>query len=90
MTNMSKAFEIWMFQMSKANDPRFVGYQTARAYAIQPDHPPPPTPMNFQPLNEPTEPNYQQHPWQELGPCIDLDERGHIHTSYRDVLSDQE
>jgi len=90
MDNMMKAFEAWTFQMSKANEPGYGGYQTARAYAIQADHPPPHTPMNFPPLNVPMGPNYQQHPRQELGPCIYCDELGHIRTFCPDVRTDQE
>jgi hypothetical protein len=58
MDNMMKAFEAWTFQLSKANEPRYGGYQTARAYAIETDHPPPHTPMNFPPPNAPTGPAY--------------------------------
>ena len=77
MDNMMKAFEPWTFQLSKANEPRYGGYQTARAYAIQANHPPQHTPMNFPPPNAPTGPtyyrpgpNYQQYPKQGLGPSI--------------------
>jgi hypothetical protein len=56
--NMMKAFEAWTFQLSKVNEPRYGGYQTARAYAIEADHPPPNTPMNFTPPNAPTRPAY--------------------------------
>jgi hypothetical protein len=56
MDNMMKAVEAWTFQLSKANDPRDGGYQTARTYAIHAVHPPPHTPMNFPPPNAPTGP----------------------------------
>jgi hypothetical protein len=35
MTNMMKAFCVSTFKLSKANEPRSGGNQTARAYAIQ-------------------------------------------------------
>jgi len=56
MDNMMKAFEAWTFQLSKANEPKYGGYQTARVYAIQAYHPPPHTPMNFPTPNVPTGP----------------------------------
>jgi len=34
MENMMKAFEAWTFRMSKANEPRYGGYQSARGCAI--------------------------------------------------------
>jgi len=34
MDNMMKAFAAWTFQLRNANEPRFGGYLTARAYAI--------------------------------------------------------
>jgi hypothetical protein len=58
MEHMVKAFEAWTFQLRKANEPRYGGYQTARVYAIQADHPPPHTPMNFPPPKAPTGPAY--------------------------------
>ena len=58
MDNMMKAFEAWTFQLSKGNEPRDGGCQTARAYAIQADHLPPHTAMNFPPPNAPTEPSH--------------------------------
>jgi hypothetical protein len=54
--NMMKTFEALTFQLSKANEPRYGCYQTARAYAIQANHPPPHIPMNFSPPNAPTYP----------------------------------
>jgi len=70
MHNMMKAFEAWTLRLSKANEPRYGGYQTARAYTIQADHPPRPTPINFPPLEArmgpahyPLGPNSQQYPW---------------------------
>jgi len=85
MDNMMKAFEARTFQLSKANELRYRGYQTARAYTVDADHPPPHTPMNFSPASAPMGPtyyrqgsNYQQYPWQGLGPCIYCDELGQI------------
>jgi hypothetical protein len=43
MNIMKKAFEARTIQLSRANEPRNGGYQTARSYAIQTDHPPPHT-----------------------------------------------
>lgn len=40
MDNMMRFFKAWTFQMSKANERRHGGYQTARVYDIQADHPP--------------------------------------------------
>jgi hypothetical protein len=97
MDNMMKAFEAWNFHLRKANEPRYGGYQTARAYAIQADHPPLHTPMNFPPPNAPTGPtyyqpgpNYQQYPRQGLGPCIYCDELGHIGMFCPNVRTDQD
>jgi len=94
---MMKAFKAWTFQLSKANEPRHRGYQTARAYAIQADHPPTHTPMNFTPPNAPTGPayyqpgpNYQQYPRQASGPFVYCDEQEHIRTFCPDVRTDQE
>jgi len=96
MDNMMKDFEAWTFQLSKANEPRYGGYQTARAYAIQGEHPPPHTPMNIPPPDSPTGPAYyrlgpncQHYPRQGLGPCIYCDELGHIRTFCPDVRTDQ-
>jgi len=90
MANMMRACEPWTFQLSNVNEPRYGGYQTARAYAIQGDHSPPQTCMNFSPRNAPTGPAYyrpgpnsQHYPWQGFSPCIYCDEQGHIHTFYR-------
>jgi len=92
MDNMMKAFKAWTLQLSKANEPRYRGYQTARAYAIQADHPPPHTRMNYPSPNAPTGlayyrpgPNYQQYPQQGIGPCIYGDELEHIRTFCPDV-----
>jgi len=97
MDNMMKAFEAWTFQLTKVNEPRYRGYQTARVYAVQADHPPSHTPINFTPPNAPTGPPYYwlgpndlQYPWQGLGPCINCDELGHICTYYPDVRTAQE
>ena len=95
MANMMKPSEPWTIQLSNVNEPRYGGYQTARAYAIEGDNSPPQTPMNFSPRNTPTGPafyrpgpNYQHHPWQGFSPCIYCDEQGHIHTFYPDVHTD--
>jgi len=53
MDNMMKSFEAGTFQLSKANEPRYRGYQTAREYAIPTDHPPPHAQMRFSPPNAP-------------------------------------
>jgi hypothetical protein len=58
MNNMMKAVEAGTFQLSEATKPRYGGYQTARANAIQADHAPPYTPMNFPTLNAPMGPAY--------------------------------
>jgi hypothetical protein len=58
MVNMMITVEAWTLQLSKANDHRYRGYQTTRAYATNADHPPPHTPMNFPPLNGPLGPPY--------------------------------
>ena len=58
MDDMMKPFEARTVRLSKANEPRFGGYQTARVYAIQADHPPTHTPMNFPPPNAPAGPAY--------------------------------
>jgi len=58
MDNMVNASDTWTFQLGEANDPSYGSDQTASAYVIQADHPPPHTPMNFPPLNAPTEPTY--------------------------------
>jgi hypothetical protein len=51
MDILMKAFQAWTFQLRKANMPRYPGYQTAMAYAIQADHPPLQTPMDSPPPN---------------------------------------
>jgi len=56
MENMMKAFEAWTFRMSKANEPRYGGYQSARGCAIQAVHPPPHMPMNVRPSSAPSAP----------------------------------
>jgi len=97
MDNMMKAFDAWTFQLSKAIEPTYGGYQTARAYAIQANHAQPHTPMNFPHLNSPTGaayyppgPNYQQYPRLGLGPCIYWDALGHICTFCTDVRTDRD
>jgi hypothetical protein len=97
MDNIMKPFEAWTFLLSKVNQPRHGGYQTARAYAIQADHPHTHTPMNFPPPNAPTGPAYNQHgrnsqqfPQQGLGPCLYSDDQGHIRTFCPDVRTDNE
>jgi len=77
---MMRACEAWTFQMSKVNAPAQGGYQTGRVYDIQADNPP---------LLTPTGPDYQQHPWQELGPCTYSDKLGNIHTFCPDVHTNQ-
>ena len=60
-TNMDftlNSFEACAFQLSKANEPRYIAYQTARVYANQAEHPPPHTPLNFPPPNAPKGPAY--------------------------------
>jgi len=85
MDNFMKAFVAWTFQMSNVNEPRYGGYNTARAYPIQDDHPPSHTAMNYPPPNTPMGtayyqpgPEYQQYPQQWLGPCISGDDPRHI------------
>jgi len=92
-----KAFETWTLLLTKANQSRCWGYQTARVYAIQADHPPALTPMTSPPRNVPMGPvyywlgpNYQQYPWQWFGPCINCDKPGRIHMVCPDVHTDQE
>jgi hypothetical protein len=46
--------------------------------------------MSSPPRNAPTGSNYQQYPWQELGPSLYCDELEHIHTFCSDVRTDQE
>jgi hypothetical protein len=58
MVDMIKAFEASLLQLSKANMPRYGGYQTARVYAIKAIHPPRHTPMNCSSLNAHTGPAY--------------------------------
>jgi hypothetical protein len=97
MDNLIKASKAWTLQLSNANEPRYEGYQTAMVYAMQADHPPSHTPMNFPPPNAPTGPayyppglKYQQNLWQALGHCINCDELGHIRTFCPDVRTNQE
>jgi len=95
--NKMKAFEACACQLGNANEPRYGGYQTARAYTIHVDHPPPHTPMNFPPPNAAMGPayyrlgpNHQQYARQGLGPCIVSDEIGQVRTFCPDVRTDQE
>ena len=97
MEDMMKPFEARTSQLSNAIESRSGGYQTARVYAIQADHLPPRTPMNFPPANAPMGPaysrlgpNYQQLPRQGFGPCIYCDELGHIRLFCPNVRTDQE
>jgi len=97
MDIMKEAIEAWMFQLSKANGPRYRGYQTARAYAIQVNHPPPYTLQNCLPRNATPgpayyrrEPNYQRYSQQGLGPCKFCDELGHIRMLCPDLRIDKE
>jgi len=97
MDNTMKAFQCWTIQSSKANDPRYAGYQSARPYAIQADYPPLLTPMTFPPTYPPMGPaynrlgpNYLHYPHQGLAHCIDCDERGHICPFCPNVHIDQE
>jgi len=60
MDNAMKALEARWMQLGQVNKLRYGGYQTARAYAIQADHPPPHTPMKFPPLDAPPGPAYYQ------------------------------
>jgi len=60
MYNMMKAFEAWTLQLSKANEPRYGGYLTARAYIIQADHPPMQIPIKVPHLNAPKGPTYDR------------------------------
>ena len=53
MDNMIKAFEAGTFQLSTATEPRHGVYQTARAYTIQANYPPPHIPMSLTPANVP-------------------------------------
>jgi len=96
MDNIILAFEAWTFQLSKANEPRYGGYQTATAYAFLADHPPPHTPITFPPPSAPMglayyRPvrNYPHYPWQGLKPCICCDELGHICMFCPEVRTDQ-
>jgi len=94
---MMTAFEAWTIQLSKVNEPSQRGYQTARAYAIQVDYPPPHTPMKFLPPHAPMGPayyqpgrNYQQYPCQGLGLYLECDELGQKRTFCPDMRTDQE
>jgi len=51
--NMMNAFGAWTLQLSKANERRYGGYQTAREYTIQANHPFTHVPMNFPAPNAP-------------------------------------
>jgi hypothetical protein len=97
MDNMMKVFQSWTFQLSKVNEPRCRGYQTARVYAIQADHPPRHTPIHFLPPNPPTGhafyqsgTHYQQYLWPGVGPYIYFDKVVHIRRFCPDVHTDQE
>jgi len=81
MDNKRKAFEAWTIQMTKVQEPRYGGYQTARPYAIYTDHPPPHIPMGA---------NYQQHPQYEFWPGINCHAVGHICTVSPYVHTEQE
>ena len=88
--NMTNACKAWTFQMSKANERGYGGYQTAMAYTIQADHPPPHTPLHFPPPNILAGLNWQQHPQQGFKLYINGYELGHIGTLYPDVDSNPE
>jgi hypothetical protein len=51
MDNVINTFGAWTLQLSKANERRYGGYQTARAYTIQANHPSSHAPMNIAALN---------------------------------------
>ena len=94
--NKMKALEAWTIQLSKANEPRYRGYQPARAYAIQATHPPLHTPMNFLPHTAPMgptyyqpEPKYYQYPRRGVGLYIDCDKLQYKHTFCPNMHTDQ-
>jgi hypothetical protein len=97
MDNMMKAFEALTIHLRKVNGPRYGGYQTARAYAIQADHPPPQTPMNYPLLNAPTGHTYyrpgpksEKYPPQGLRPHMNCDELRHIRKFCPNVRANQD
>jgi len=61
--NMLTALVAWTVQMRDANETRYGGYQTTRAYAIQVDHAPPHTPLEQPPPDALTgPPDYRPGP----------------------------
>lgn len=58
--SMMKAKEEWTIQMSKANDSRYGGYQTARTYTIQGNHSHLQLPINIPYLTSLSGPAYNQ------------------------------
>ena len=77
LVNILKVCEASTYLVSKANQPRYGGYQTAMAYSIHAHHPPLQTQMYFLHSNAPTGPcnewlgpNYQQYSRQRIGPRI--------------------
>jgi len=92
MDNMMNILKVSIFMLSRANEPRYCGYQTAWDYTIEADNSPPHTPMNFTPPKLSKwltcywlRPNYQQYSRRWLGPWIYREELRHIHMFSPDV-----